>query len=126
MSKAQSRVLGSLIARERAKAKLTQRSLAEKAGVTHPTILRLERGEFGRPDPEKLQRIAHALGLDVADFFALAGYVPPESLPSFGPYLRIRWGEELSAEDRKALERDFERRRRSNQRTKTAKKGARA
>jgi transcriptional regulator with XRE-family HTH domain len=125
MSKSQSKALGRLIARERAKTKLTQRALAEKAGVTHPTILRLERAEFGRPDPKKLQRIAHALDLDVADFFALAGYVPSESLPSFGPYLRIRWAEELSEEDRRALERDFERRRRKRRRRiEKAKKGA--
>jgi transcriptional regulator with XRE-family HTH domain len=124
MSKSQSKALGRLIARERAKAKLTQRSLAEEAGVTHPTILRLERAEFGRPDPKKLQRIAQALDLGVADFFALAGYVPPESLPSFGPYLRIRWSKELSAEDREALERDFERRRSRNQRAQKTKKGA--
>lgn len=114
------------MARERAKAKLTQRDLAERAGVTHPTILRLERAEFARPDPQKLQRIAQALDLDVADFFALAGYVPAESLPSFGPYLRIRWAEELSAEDRKALEREFERRRRRRRGAEKAKKGARA
>jgi transcriptional regulator with XRE-family HTH domain len=125
MSKPQAIALGRLIARERAKAKLTQRSLAEQAGVTHPTILRLERGEFGRPDPEKLQRIAHALDLEVADLFALVGYMPAESLPSFGPYLQIKWEKELSAEDRAALERDFERRRRK-QRAKETKKGERA
>jgi len=118
MSQAQLNKLGRVIARERAKAKLTQRALAEQAEVTHPTILRMERGEFKRPDPKKLQRIAHALDLDVADFFALAGYVPPESLPGFGTYLEVRWGEELSKQDRAALERDFERRRKT-------KKGAR-
>lgn len=125
MSKPQSQALGRLIARERAKAKLTQRGLAEKAGVTHPTILRLERAEFARPDPKKLLRIAQALDLDAADVFARTGYVPAESLPSFGPYLRIRWAKELSAEDRKALEREFERRRRRYRRAEKPKTGAR-
>jgi transcriptional regulator with XRE-family HTH domain len=126
MSKPQSQALGRLIARERAKAKLTQRGLAEKAGVTHPTILRLERAEFARPDPKKLLRIAQALDLDAADVFARTGYVPPESLPSFGPYLRIKWGAELSEADRKALEREFERRRRRHRHVEKPKTGARA
>lgn len=108
MSKSQLKELGRLIARERAKARLTQRELADKAGVTHPTILRLERAEFKRPDPEKLQRIAHALDLDAEDFFAFAGYTPSEGLPNFGPYLRTKFAGELSAKDRKALERYFE------------------
>jgi len=122
MSQTQLQELGRVIHRERAKAKLTQRELAEKAGVVHGTIWHLECADFKRPDPKKLQRIAHALNLEVADLFALVGYVPSESLPSFGTYLRVKWPKELSAGDRKALERDFERRRRSNQRT----KGARA
>lgn len=122
MSQAQLNKLGRVIARERAKAKLTQRSLAEKAKMTHPTILRMERGEFKRPDPAKLRRIAQALDLEVADLFVLAGYAPVESLPSFSTYLRVKWGDELSAADRKALERDFEQRR--SKHAKTTKKGA--
>lgn len=105
MSQAQLKELGRLVHRERAKAKLTQRELAGKAGVTHPTILRLERGEFGRPDPEKLQRIAHALGLGAGDLFALAGYMHADHLPSLGPYLRAKFGDDLSAKDRKDIER---------------------
>jgi transcriptional regulator with XRE-family HTH domain len=110
MSQAQLKELGRVIARERAKAKLTQRGLAEKAGVTHPTILRMERGEFKRPDPEKLQRIAHALDLGAGDFFALAGYIHADHLPSLGPYLRAKF-EELSAKDRKDIERYVEQKR---------------
>ena len=108
MSQARLKELGRLVHRERANAKLTQRGLAEKAGVTHPTILRLERGEFGRPDPEKLQRIAHALNLGAGDFFALAGYMHADHLPSLGPYLRTKFGDDLSAKDRKDIERYVE------------------
>jgi transcriptional regulator with XRE-family HTH domain len=122
MSQAQLNELGKVIARERAKAKLTQRALAEKAGVTHPTILRMERGEFKRPDPEKLQRIAHALDLGAGDFFALAGYIHADHLPSLGPYLRAKFEDDLSAKDRKEIERYVERKR-AGRREKT-KKGA--
>lgn len=111
MSQAQLNELGRVIARQRAKAKLTQRGLAEKAGVTHPTILRLERGEFGRPDPEKLERIAHALNLGAGDFYALAGYTHSDHLPSLARYLRIKFEGDLSAKDRKDVERYVERKR---------------
>jgi transcriptional regulator with XRE-family HTH domain len=111
MSQTQLKALGRVIARERAKAKLTQRGLAEKAGVTHPTILRMERGDFKRPDPEKLQRIAHALNLGAGDFFALAGYVHADHLPSLGPYLRTKFEGDLSAKDRKDIERYVEQKR---------------
>jgi transcriptional regulator with XRE-family HTH domain len=124
MSQAQLNELGRVIHRARDKAKLTQRTLAERAGVSHATIWHLECGDFKRPDPDKLQRIAQALGLEIADLFALVGYVPAESLPSFGTYLRVKWSKELSAKDRKALERDFERHR--GKQAKTTKKGARA
>jgi transcriptional regulator with XRE-family HTH domain len=120
MSQAQLKELGKVLARERAKAKLTQRALAEKAGVTHPTILRMERGEFKRPDPEKLQRIAHALDLGAGDFFALAGYIHADHLPSLGPYLRAKFEDGLSAKDRKEIERYVEQKR-AGRREKTRK-----
>lgn len=111
MSQTQLKKLGRVIARERAKAKLTQRELAEKAGVVHGTIWHLERGDFKRPDPEKLQRIAEALGLNAADFFALVGYIHTDHLPSLDPYLRAKFGDDLSARDRKDIEHYVEQRR---------------
>jgi transcriptional regulator with XRE-family HTH domain len=114
MSKAQLNELGRLIRRERAKAKLNQRELAEKTGVTHSTILRLERGEFGRPDPGKLERIAHALNAGAGDFFALAGYMHADHLPNLDLYLRTLFGDDLSARDRKDIARYVEQKRASD------------
>jgi transcriptional regulator with XRE-family HTH domain len=111
MSQAQLNELGRLIRRERAKAKLNQRELAEKAGAFHTTILRLERGEFSRPDPDKLLRIAHALNLNAGDVFALVGYMHSDHLPSLRPYLRIKFKDDLSAKDRKDIERYVEQKR---------------
>lgn len=105
------KTLGKLISRERARQGLSLEMLGNAAGGTRTTIMRLERGEFGRPDPEKLQRIARALDLDAADLFALAGYRPSDDLPSFVPYLVAMFGNELTASDRRELERDVERRR---------------
>jgi transcriptional regulator with XRE-family HTH domain len=108
MSKSELKALGTLIYRERVKRKLTQRDLAGKAGVGLSTIFHLEQGDFKRPDPEKLQRIARALDLDAEDLFAFAGYTPSDGLPNFGPYLRTKFKGELSAKDRKDVERYFE------------------
>lgn len=100
--------LGQFIARHRKEAGLTQEGLAAEAHVTGSTIFRLEGGEFGRPDPEKLERIARVLGVDAEDLFALAGYVTAGGLPTFGPYLRTKFGEELPDEARHKLEAYFE------------------
>lgn len=105
------KTLGKLIARERARQGLSLETLGNAAGGNRSTIMRLEHGKFGRPDPEKLQRIARTLDLDVEDLFALAGYVPSDGLPNFGPYLEAKYGDELSASDRRELARDLERRR---------------
>ena len=111
MSQAQLQELGRVVHRKRAKAKLTQRELAERAGVSHATIWHLECGDFKRPDPEKLQRIAHALNLGAGDFFALVGYMHSDHLPSLAPYLRIKFKGDLSAKDRKDVERYVEQKR---------------
>ena len=107
MSPANLSQLGAFIARHRKERALTQEGLAERAGVSGSTILRLERGEFGRPDPEKLQRLARALEVDAEDLFELAGYTPTEALPAFGPYLRRKFGD-LPEEARVDLEAYFE------------------
>lgn len=109
------RALGKLIARERARQGLSLETLGNAAGGNRSTILRLERGTFAHPDPEKLQRIARALDLDVRDLFALAGYLPSDGLPGFGPYLEAKYGDELSASARKELERQFKRLRKKPQ-----------
>lgn len=104
------KTLGKLIARERARQGLSLETLGNAAGGTRTTIMRLERGEFGRPDPEKLQRIARALDLNAGDLFALAGYRPSDDLPSLDPYLQVMF-EDLSAKDRKDIERYVEQKR---------------
>lgn len=102
------KALGTLIARTRAERGLSRDAVGAAAEVDGSTIMRLEHGEFGRPDPEKLQRIARTLGIDAEDLFALAGYTLAGGLPNFGPYLRTKFGKELPAKARKDLERHFE------------------
>jgi hypothetical protein len=54
-------------------------------------VVRLEQGAIDAPAPDKLSRIADALGLSLADVFALADYSVPSELPSFQPYLRTKY-----------------------------------
>jgi transcriptional regulator with XRE-family HTH domain len=89
--------LGVAIRRHREKAGLSQQALAQKIGVPASTVFRLEKGEFGMPDPDKLGRLAEALGIEAEELYALAPY---PRLPEMGPYLRVKHGmsEEAVAE----------------------------
>ncbi len=58
---------------ERARARLSQADLAERAGVARPTISRIERA-VGDVGIDVVQRIADALGVTVASLF-----VPPSA-----------------------------------------------
>ena len=54
---------------------LSQRELAQKAGVSETTIVKLEMGAT-KPQPRTLRKIAEALGIgaeDMADLMAQAG-----------------------------------------------------
>ena len=53
--------------------------------------MRLERGTYISPAPDKLARIAETLELDLADVFALAEYAVPTGLPALPQYLRLRY-----------------------------------
>ncbi len=108
MSKSQLKALGKLLHTARKERGLTLGAVASASGMDGSSIKRLEDGQFNRPDPEKLQRVARTLDLDVEDLFALAGYTPTEGLPNFGPYLRTKQNENLSATSQKKLERYFE------------------
>lgn len=104
----QAQRLGQTIRARREELGLSQRQLAAQTGVNDATIVRIERGVFGAPAPDKLSRIAEALDLSLADVFALADYVVPADLPSFQPYLRSRY-RELPDEAIEDLDRAFAR-----------------
>lgn len=82
--------LTELLRRRRAELGLSARRLAERAGLHHAALSRIESGER-RPNPETLQRLSAALELDEADLFALAGYRLPAGLPGLPAYLRAKY-----------------------------------
>jgi transcriptional regulator with XRE-family HTH domain len=83
--------LGELIRKDRVAAGLSQSELARRSGIDKSTIYRLEQGEFTHLDPQRLQRIASALGTEVEDYFALSGYYTTHGLPNLGTYLRSKY-----------------------------------
>lgn len=91
MEPEQAEELGRFLRQRREELGLSTRQLAAQTGINDVTIARIERGEFAAPRPDKLSKIAEALGLTVADVFALADYVTPDELPNFTPYLRSKY-----------------------------------
>jgi transcriptional regulator with XRE-family HTH domain len=105
------RQLGGLLKRERERAGLTVRQLADAAGLVPSTVSRLETGFIGSPKPEHLQKLAQALGIEVEELYAAAGYLTP--LPALRPYLRAKYG--LSEEQASQIEDQLQALRDTNQ-----------
>jgi transcriptional regulator with XRE-family HTH domain len=90
--------LGNLIKSKREAAGLTLTQLAAELAVSRPYLSRLERGEYAHPSSRVLTQIIKRLDISVEDAYALTGYMLPNDLPSFGPYLRAKhadWPEDV-------------------------------
>lgn len=91
MNDDQAKALGHLLKQKREALGLSTRQLGDIAGLDGTTVLRFEEGAFAAPRPDKLARVAEALGLSLADVYAHAGYAVPGDLPTFRPYLRTKY-----------------------------------
>lgn len=85
--------VGPIIRQRRQALGWTQPELARRSRIDTAVVHRIESGAIARPVPNKLARLADALGLPAADLYALAGYAAPLELPSFRPYLRAKYGQ---------------------------------
>jgi len=92
MNPQQAKKLGRHLKTAREAIGISARELARRADVPDSTIVRIEQGAFAEPSPEKLQRMAAVLGLNLADLYVMADYPIPE-LPTLTPYLRTKYGE---------------------------------
>ena len=90
MNPQQAKKLGSHLRTSREALGISARELARRADVDDSTIVRFEQGAFAEPSPDKLQRIARVLGLNLADLYVLADY-PVPGLPTLRPYLRAKY-----------------------------------
>jgi transcriptional regulator with XRE-family HTH domain len=75
----------------REQAGMSQRQLANRVGVHHSYLARLESGDNDNPSAELLQTIADVLEIRSADLLAFIGVKPPEGLPELAPYLRAKY-----------------------------------
>lgn len=100
--------LAELIRSAREDQGLSARKLEEISGLDHSFISKLEKAKYQSVSTETLIALAEALDLPSEDLFTLAGYQAPEALPSFGPYLRVRYGEALPDGARAALNELFD------------------
>jgi len=91
MKPEQSRQLGQLLKARREECELSTHRLAREAEMDQATIVRLEAGSIVAPRPDKLSRVAQALGISGANVFALAGYTVPMDLPTLRPYLQAKY-----------------------------------
>lgn len=88
--------LGRFLRARREDRGLSTRQLAKETGIHDVSIARMERGEFAAPRPDKLAKLADALGVSRADLYAKAGYVAEGDLPNLTSYLQVKHG--LTAE----------------------------
>lgn len=91
MDKKQAIRLGNYLRQAREKQGLSTHKLSDRAGINQASIVRIERGEFGNPDPDKLTAIAAALDLDPAEVLTRAGYPVPAELLEPTTYLRTKF-----------------------------------
>ncbi len=104
MEPEQAKRLGRTLRKRRNDLGLSTRQLSAKSGVNDVTIVRIENGKFAAPRPDKLAKLADALGLSLADVFAGADYIAPTELPTLMPYLRSKY-QDLPAGALKDIER---------------------
>jgi transcriptional regulator with XRE-family HTH domain len=110
------RVLGRVLREKRAALGLTLRAVVERCEKQHrPSqayLHRLERGEIVTPSPFILHELSHALAIPYPTIMEAAGYVYPAGHEPPRPGLvvdALLAGDDLTADDRERLARQFER-----------------
>jgi transcriptional regulator with XRE-family HTH domain len=104
MDEKQAKALGRVLRERRESLGLSLRQLGRQTDLPDVTILRFEQGAYAAPAPDKLARVAEAVGLSLADVYAMADYAIPGELPTLKPYLRTKY-RALSPDDVEAIER---------------------
>jgi transcriptional regulator with XRE-family HTH domain len=85
------RELGKLIRKHRVEREMRLRDVEKITDIAASMLSRLEQGE-GAPNPLYLLRLAEALQVPAADYYRLAGILPPEALPDLQRYLCDKYG----------------------------------
>jgi transcriptional regulator with XRE-family HTH domain len=97
MNDAQAVRLGRLLAEARRNQNLSLRAVAERAGVAHIWLSRVEQGRFNQPAPERIARVAEVLGIDLERIDRITNGHVSNSLPGVRTYFRSKF--DLSPEE---------------------------
>ena len=97
MTEAQARQLGKLIARARERKGWSFRQLAGESGFGPAWILKLERGDYTSPPPERLARLAEMLDIDPERMNRITRGHVAAGLPAVRTYFRAKF--DLSESD---------------------------
>ena len=90
MNESQAKALGAMLRQRRHALGLSVYAVKDATGIPSTTVSRIETGSFKAPRPDKLAKIAEALGLSAGELFARAGYPVANDLPEYATYLRTK------------------------------------
>jgi transcriptional regulator with XRE-family HTH domain len=103
MVKEQAQRIGRMIATARRNKGWSLRQLSNETGISHTWLLKLEHGEYVTPAPDRLIRVADALGVDPERIERVVKGQMSDSLPGVRTYFRAKY--DLSAEEIDEIER---------------------
>src|SRR6266852_5433599 len=103
MTGSQAAQLGALIAKARQAKGLTFAQLSELTGYATGWLLRLERGDYEEPAPDRLARLAELLDIPPEKLNRATRGRVADSLPSIDTYFRAKYS--LSPEQAERIER---------------------
>lgn len=118
MVKEQAQRIGRMIATARHNKGWSLRQLSNETGLSHTWLLKLERGEYVTPAPDRLIRVTDALGVDPERIERVVKGQMADSLPGVRTYFRAKY--DLSQEDIDKIERTVEDLQRNHERRDTA------
>jgi transcriptional regulator with XRE-family HTH domain len=97
MNETQAIRLGRMLAQARRNKGLSLRVAAERAGIAHVWLTRVEQGRYHNPAPERLVRLAEVLEIDPERIDRITKGHVSSSLPSVRTYFRSKY--DLSSDE---------------------------
>jgi len=95
---------GEFVRAQRRLAQVSQRNLAQMAGVSDSYLSQLERGNY-RPSPQVVKSLAQAFGLKPEQLYTMLGFMDDDDNPSSSPSVEqaIQLDDHLDTTQKEAL-----------------------
>ena len=97
MKQSDAHLLGQLLREARKRKRLSLRAVQDATGIPFTWITRTEQGHYSRPSPERLIKLAEALGIDIRAMDGATGGEMSGQLPQPSTYFRAKY--QLSVEE---------------------------